>query len=44
MSSSSYSTDEFDVEHTTLQVDHQHTQLLAIEPAEQQQRTIHTAT
>ena len=36
--------DEFDVEHTTLQVDHQHTQLLAIEPAEQQQRTIHTAT
>lgn len=30
--------DEFDIEHTTLQVDHEHTQLLAIEAAEQQDR------
>ncbi|HET8980688.1 MAG TPA: cation diffusion facilitator family transporter [Solirubrobacteraceae bacterium] len=31
---------EFDIEHTTLQVDHEHTQLLAIEPAEQRERPI----
>ena len=30
---------EFDIEHTTLQVDHEHTQLLSIEPAEQVQRS-----
>src|SRR5579875_2494430 len=35
--------DEFDIDHTTLQVDHQHTQLLSIETAEQRARAIHPA-
>jgi len=35
--------DEFDIEHTTLQVDHEHTQLLSIEPAEQRAQTVHPA-
>jgi cobalt-zinc-cadmium efflux system protein len=35
--------DEFEIEHTTLQVDHEHTQLLSIEPAEQRDRAIHPA-
>jgi cobalt-zinc-cadmium efflux system protein len=34
---------EFDIEHTTLQVDHEHTQLLTIEPAEQVQRSVRHA-
>ena len=36
--------DEFDIEHTTLQVEHEHTQLLSIEPAEQRGRAIRPAT
>jgi len=36
--------DEFDIEHTTLQVEHQRTQLLSIEPAEQRGRAIRPAT
>jgi cobalt-zinc-cadmium efflux system protein len=35
--------DEFDVEHTTLRVDHEHTQLLSIETAEQRARAVHPA-
>jgi cobalt-zinc-cadmium efflux system protein len=31
---------EFDIEHTTLQVDHEQTELLSIEPAEQVQRSL----
>jgi cobalt-zinc-cadmium efflux system protein len=34
---------EFDIEHTTLQVDHEHTQLLSIEPAEQVHRSVRHA-
>jgi cobalt-zinc-cadmium efflux system protein len=34
---------EFDSEHTTLQVDHEHTQLLSIEPAEQLERSVRHA-
>ncbi len=34
--------DEFHIDHTTLQVDHEHTQLLSIEPAEQRDRAIRT--
>lgn len=36
--------DEFDIEHTTLQIDHEHTQLLSIEPAEQRGRATRSAT
>jgi cobalt-zinc-cadmium efflux system protein len=35
---------EFDIEHTTLQVEHEGTQLLSIEPAEQRGRAIRPAT
>jgi cobalt-zinc-cadmium efflux system protein len=34
--------DQFDIEHTTLQVDHEHTQLLTIETDEQPDRAIET--
>jgi cobalt-zinc-cadmium efflux system protein len=34
---------EFDIEHTTLEVDHEHTQLLSIDPAEQVQRSVRHA-
>jgi cobalt-zinc-cadmium efflux system protein len=33
--------DHFDIEHTTLQVDHEGGELLSIETAEQRDRTIH---
>ena len=32
--------DEFEIEHTTLQVDHEHSQLLTIETEEQRRRAI----
>ena len=36
--------DEFDIEHTTLQVEHEHTLLLSIESAEQRGRAVRPAT
>lgn len=35
--------DQFEIEHTTLQVDHEHPQLLSIEPAEQRARPVRPA-
>lgn len=35
--------DEFEIEHTMLQVDHEHTPLLSIEPAEQRAHVVRPA-